>query len=499
MNHTDEMGMELPQWVTLPLCDRTVTIEASGEFTLPDYQPEIRRLLSVTPVVLPAAKYVGASQLEWNGTVDYQVLYVSADGGLCSLSLSSEYASSLPLEADGDVDLGMGVSSFVTSVAESVSSRVSAPRRLSIRCRIRSHACAYGRMSLEEQCRGSSAVGRVLRRYAKARTMRVSGGSSEPISLHEELGELGADASVVSAYAVPFVQETRQTGDGVCVSGEVGLRLIVSYGDGRLETVSRRLPFTGEIELEEEADADVAVASGTVGQTSVVCSEDGRISCDVELLLEARVRQNLPVRYTVDLYSTERKSQCHRRDYRLPVVCRAENANLSQSERLKASEYRLSEDMQIVDAWGSVLWENAESVGDRFVLNGQSRYSLLCNREGELSVCEISLPLRYETDGSEGMLCGFDARADVIRCRARLEGDVLSLDSEIAVIAELFGEEAILPVREVELGEPVEARGSGLTICYPAEDEDAWAVAKRYAVEPERLVERQGKVPYYIF
>ena len=64
------------------LCDRTVGCEVSGDFTLPDGQPEIRRLLAVNERVLPPAKYVSSSGVECNGTVDYSVLYVGTDGGL---------------------------------------------------------------------------------------------------------------------------------------------------------------------------------------------------------------------------------------------------------------------------------------------------------------------------------------------------------------------------------------------------------------------------------
>ena len=79
MNHMEEM---MAPRFTMPLCDRTVNTEINGEYTLPDYQPEIRRLLNVGLTVLPPAKYVGAGGVELNGTVEYRVLYVGGDGGL---------------------------------------------------------------------------------------------------------------------------------------------------------------------------------------------------------------------------------------------------------------------------------------------------------------------------------------------------------------------------------------------------------------------------------
>ena len=77
--------------VQLPYPARHMTAEVTGDFTLPDYQPEIRRLLAVIPTALPPAKYVGNTGAELNGTVDYQVLYVGGDGSLASVPLSSEY------------------------------------------------------------------------------------------------------------------------------------------------------------------------------------------------------------------------------------------------------------------------------------------------------------------------------------------------------------------------------------------------------------------------
>lgn len=498
MNHMDEMGIETVQWVNLPICDRVVSNEISGEYSLPDDQPEIRRLLSVIPTVMPPAKYVGNTQIEWSGTVDYQVMYVGADGGIYSVPLSSEYHTSLPIEASGEIDLGAGVLVFVTPTAETVTTRVSAPRKLSIRCRVRCRVCAYGKMPLEERCRGSAPLQSLRRRMLEGGTMRALCALSEMMTLHEEIGGIGEGVRVISASAVPFVQDVRMSGEGMCVSGEVLLKLMICSEDIRIETLSRKLPFAGNIDLDENIDAQFAVASGTVGELTVSV-EDGRILCDLELLLEGRARQNRAVSYTADLYSTAVESECRVTEYMLPVVCKCENTNLSQSERLSASEYKLDEGTQILDVWCGVLWERCENEEGKYVLIGQSRYTLLCQKEGEFSTVDVILPLRYETEASERDAVGFDARADLLWCRARLEGDLLSLDSELSVMAEFFGEASILPVCEVEFGETVPTRPCGMTVYYPAPEETVWDVAKKYRISLDALTKKQGKVAYYLF
>ena len=54
-------------FVQVPMCDKSVIGEISGDFTLPDYQPEIKRLLRVTANILPATRYVGDRCAELSG------------------------------------------------------------------------------------------------------------------------------------------------------------------------------------------------------------------------------------------------------------------------------------------------------------------------------------------------------------------------------------------------------------------------------------------------
>lgn len=498
MEHIDEIEMELPRWITVPLCDRTITTEVSGDCILPDYQPEIRRLLSVSPTILPPAKYISGGNAEFNGTVDYRILYVGADGNLHSTSMSSEYSLRAPLESMERIDVNEGVCAFATTVGESVSARVSAPRRLNIRCRLRSHAYAYGKMPLEEQSKGSVPQDSIRRLWSESSVMSAVGGLSEPIHVSEELVGLGEGLRVISAEAVPFLQELRPTEGEIRVSGELLLKLLAEREGMGVETLSRKLPFHTTVEL-EDIDADHCCRVwGTVGELSVKAGENG-ISCEAELLLEARAMKNLPIRYTADLYSVTTQSACEYAEYALPVVWRCENVNLSQSERLSAEELNLDENTQVIDAWGGASIESCEEHEGRYVLTGQSRYSLLCERDGEYSVSELALPFRYETERGEGRLSGFDAQASVLSCRVRKEGGVLSLDAELAVNAELLGSETIRVVETAEFGEALASPRSGMTIYYTAEDDTLWSVAKKYHVASERLTAKQGKAPYYYF
>lgn len=67
--------------VFIPLCERSVSVEISNDFTLPDYQQEIRRVLCIEAEPQPPSSYAGDSSAEFNGTVDIRLTYIAQTAG----------------------------------------------------------------------------------------------------------------------------------------------------------------------------------------------------------------------------------------------------------------------------------------------------------------------------------------------------------------------------------------------------------------------------------
>jgi hypothetical protein len=485
MNNNDENVSVEMRCMTKPMCESTVTNEVSCEYTLPDYLPEIRRLLYVTPTILPPAKYVGGNNAELDGTVDYQVLYVGSDGGLYTAPVSCEYNLNIPLEKVSEFDLNEGVTLFVTSNAENISSRVSGPRRLSIRMRMRSYVRAYGKMPYGERCMGDVNEASVYKLTKESQIAELVSSLSDVLTLSEEISGMGEDVRVIGADGKVHVDEAFISDSGVNARGNVMLKLLCAYDDGRVENILRKLPFDSEIEAEIPAGEEkYCRVCGKVSEISVNVGE-GKIICDINALLDTQIGVNRPISYTADIYSTEKESFCEYIEHSIPVMLRSINGNFSQSERIPLSELSIPEGATAVDVCSSVAFENCEGSGGRYVLTGQSRYVLVCEKNGEYSACEVNLPIRFETEGADGALSIADASAEVISCRARVGGENLELDSEISVAAMFMGKENVVSLKSVEFSEPIQKESGELILCYPAPDDSAWTVAKRYSVAPE--------------
>ena len=101
MNRYEKEGLNTIR-IQSPMGDRQIVTELAEDFSLPDYQPEIKRLLRVKATVSPADKYIGAGSAECSGTVDYCILYSGNDGGLYCTNQTGEYRFTAPVELPAD-------------------------------------------------------------------------------------------------------------------------------------------------------------------------------------------------------------------------------------------------------------------------------------------------------------------------------------------------------------------------------------------------------------
>ena len=86
----------------MPVCDRHLSTELNSDFTLPDYQSEIKRLLSTRVTLSTPNEYVGNSNTVAEGALTYRVIYLGVDGKLYCATLEDKYSFSAPLEFTAD-------------------------------------------------------------------------------------------------------------------------------------------------------------------------------------------------------------------------------------------------------------------------------------------------------------------------------------------------------------------------------------------------------------
>ena len=473
------------------VCERQIGSELIGDLSLPDYQPEIKRLLRVKATVSPPDCYVSVGGVELSGVVDYRILYAGHDGALYCATHAQDYRFDLPIELPADFDIGEGLTCDAETVAEAVAARVSSPRRLSLRCKLRSDVRTWGTRTVEESL-DAVEESSLERLFGEAVCGEFFGGVSEPFVLGDEilLDSQRKDLRVVSAEGQVFVSEAMAGSNCVICRGEVCVKLLCTQdgGDAGASVQLRKLPFSQTVLVDGcEVNCDCA-AHGVCSEVQVNV-EEGRIVCDVTCRLQARAQRNRQIRYTRDLYSTEAEGEPHYTELIMPTAVRCLNGNFSLNKTMTLEEAGVRAGMGVVDVSMSAGSAALEQVGGRYVLSGKCRCSLILFDGEEMSAQELELPYRYEPDPINERISDCLSTVDVVSCRARLDGERISLDAELAVCAAMRGESRVRILSEMRFGDAVPKRSASYTICYPAKGDSLWSIAKRYHRSVDALSE----------
>ncbi len=478
-----------------PVCNRQMGVELSSDFSLSDYQPEIKRLLRVRAIASPPDKYIGVGNAEFSGAVDYCILYAGNDGALYSATQTEEYRFSVPVEMTSEFDLGEGLICDVEMLPETVVGRVSSPRKLSLRCKLRADVRLYGTKLVEERVDAEDAKA-LERLRGEAVCAQVFTGIGDPISLEDEIlfDAQWADLRVVSAEGQVLVNEAVAGSGCVNCRGEVYLKLLCCHESGGAPMVQhRKLPFSQSVSADGcEVNCDCS-AHGICSDLHITV-EEGRVLCDVNVKLQVRAQRNETVCFTRDLYSTASEGEARYTELLLPTALKSVNGNFSLNTTMTLEELGVRSGMTVLDVSMQPGALTLERDHTKYYLCGRCRCHLILSDGEDMSAQEFEVPFRYEIDGAEEDAVDYNATVEPVSCRVRVDGERLSLDSELAVSASIRGESRVRVLSEARFGEPVKRSSAVYTICYPAKDDTLWSVSKKYH-RPVESVSEMNALP----
>ena len=464
------------------LCDKQEMGEVSAEISLPDYRPEVKRLVRVSASVTPPAHYVGAANTELSGTVDFCILYTGNDGALYSTTHTSEYRIGIPVDLPSDALLGEGLVCDADILPEPCNARVLAPRKLSLKCRLRARMRIYGMRQFEN---GDLTAGVAAERlYGSCDTSELFSGVGEPLLLHDEIvcDTQSEDMRVVCADGQVFVLEATAGSGCVNCRGEVALKLLCAHDATGLppSQLMRRIPFESSVEVDGCEVNCAASAFGTCADVSVTV-EDGRILCDLSVVLQARAQRDRNLTFVRDAYALDTMSDSKTDFLKLPQSRSCVCANFSLGQTLTAEEAGLRQGMSVVDALLIPLSAEMAQDNGRDILTGRCRVHLiLCDDAGEISSQEVEVPFRYEAEAKESALAHSLVHISPISCRARADGERLGIDAELAVSLITRTQSQIQYLSAFTAGEKCKQDTGDCTVCFPAPTDTLWSVAKRY-------------------
>ena len=488
-------GEFVPEQFRICVCDKKESEELSEEFTLPDYQPEINKLLKVDAVLTPPVQYIGSGKVELSGSVCYDVLYCGEDGQLYSSRVTSDYSMSTDMKDTADADMSMGVSVCARVYPEGVTGRVTAPRKISMRTRLGADVKVFANSRCEESIGGLDDTASLRRLLCRVGYADVMSACDEAVTLGDEIiiDRHEGDVRVIWSNGKVFVSEATATDGGIICRGELLLSIMMCRdGEGKAEIISRKIPFTHEIAA-TGVTRDVECRAWGDCQIVNVSVQEGRLGCEAVIALYAEAQTEKQLIYPCDIYSTEADASVEYEYKTLTCPIRAANGNFTQSGVFETEQNALPPSAAIICVDGNADISDITTEGRRCIITGEVKYDLLYADGDEFGRTQLTSPWRYEADMPiEAKDAVADAALTVTSCRARMDGERVSVDSEIAVAWRACRPVKIKTPGEVKFTYAPAARRGELVVCYPATSDTLWGVARRYRADAARICENNA-------
>jgi hypothetical protein len=487
-----------PPSLTREVREENIRSESSSEYTLPDYSPEIRKLLRVNTRLIPTRRYISLGKAEFSGNVLYNILYSGEDGTIAGTSFMGEYDFSCPIPADSGSEPSLSCASAV----ESCTCRLVGPRRLSLRTRIRSDVRCSSMYELSSENTAARKDGEEkLRRQSE--TVEIVRVGAEEFSVSDTVSLENVDTSrlfpIICDGSVRIGEVSCEQGR-IRVRGEVWTKCMVSGGnDTPPMTVSRKLPF------EEELYAD-GIDSSYACKIKSSChgvslrapdgeGEDGLLEISAIYSLEAEAQRNIPVELTEDMYSCSYKSEC---TYDSPELTRSlclGNRNITASTSTPLPD-GISSGAEIADVGGDmrILGVSCDSDGCR--IEGESNLIAVISQAGEgsshtLSPVQARIPFKAHIPSRHAKNIDWDCQGQLLDARARIDGNNLCFDCEVALEYSVREKENGRCVSEFkcDASAPLQKRRGCITVCRPQKDESIWEVGRRLCTPIDDICE----------
>ena len=337
----------------------------------------------------------------------------------------------------------------------------------------------------------AKADGSDLNTFFKTETLAVSlpvARAEAEAEIKENLRIGEAVASVVYSTAVFAPAETEAFDTSAAVKADMHISTLCELPDGGYRMYAHTVPVevsvkndavNGDSTLEAKMDYSELSAVADLdeyGENKVI-----NLHCNVRAAVT--VRQEGEVTLPLDAFSRKHTCKCTRDDADFDI-------RVPQAGKTVSLERSHETDGDISAVLGSATaFEIGEAKvsGNMLLVRGKAKTDVLA-QSGESVVSrtftddfEDSIPFSGDIVPSVGDITVFESKAE-------LYGDTLNIRA-MAFVGLSGDEHRHIPVlAAVELGDADEPVGGGFRFYYPDESETIWDIAKKYRVDPERLM-----------
>lgn len=487
---------------TTAMHERRTLFEGTAEqavdcdITLPDYFPDVVRVLKCTLTPRLTVVQGGADRITADGSGLLRVLYLS-EGNTVRC-----FEQNIPFSKSAETTLPQNACVHASASTEYVNCRVVSPRKMDVHGSISVSFKAYCKEPGEIICDCDGAG--VQTRKKKLTVSSLAGCAEKLFTLNETL-EIGnakpSIAQLVRSEATAQLESVKLVSGKALLKGELTLHtLYIPDGDDSgLQTMEHSMPISQIMEIEgaeEDCTADVAL---TVSALEIAAKTDASgalrlLDTTVTVCASVELYQDFDTNVILDAYSTQYEMQVQQNPVELRRICDRFTDTYLCRGTLDLAGSNLAE---VADVRCTGVQYTASTAENEIRVSGEVAVAVLYrDREGEWGVAQRSFEFSYSraTANTGGTLvCTPHITATGINFLMNAE-DKLDVRVELDIHALVFTRVTEQIVTDLRLNEENRKtkKTAALTIYFSQAGESVWDIARRYNTTVEAIMTENG-------
>lgn len=463
------------------------------DYVLPDYCPEIFKVLSCRIYPSVARRQYSGTKLNYELTALVRVVYVSEDGEISAVEQTLSYDKSVELSYAPKTPVV-----YIDPSVESKSCRVVNKRRVDIRGVIAVKVkvlCDEPRQAVTSAKGGGIQLRKTMVTYPSKRlfiTKRVT--VIDEVEIIQTKPPVGV---VLRADAVVNSADKKAVSGKLLTKGEAGVTVIyIPEGGGEIEKISFDLPFSqvSDIEgLDERFDVFVDASVSSCAIRPIPKSDPAKIECELGVDISCLALKFESAQLADDVFSTECETDADRTECAIECV----PTQINESHRSKATlTYSEGEIRTVMSASAEAgrITNIVKKPGGESAVVGKLTVTVFAKNESGKPIC-LEADVQYEHE-LENPICdcsSADVRATVSTVTYNLtSSNAIEVTVDVKIKGYICEANAKSFISDVRLNEakPIERdRDCSLKLYYAETGEEPWEIAKRCRASLSAILE----------
>ena len=457
----------------------TTAHEESLETAIPEYCPDIARIVDTAGRLTIREKLLGSDRCTVTGSVKVTVLYTSEEAtGLRSLTLSVPFSFALD-----DRALTQCVSLCAEGRVLLAEARAVTSRKLYIKVLPEVTVTGY-RAVKRRLCSGTQEEPTIRVQCRKTQLNLVTAVAEKVFSFTDDVlledGCLPED--LLLHRMCPSISSAQRLGNKLMVKGDMWFHAIYRGEDQALRQYCATLPFSQILDVAELPEEAEYVLSPQISECDarVLRTESGSgfgLTAHVEVCV--KTYQQRTVSYISDVYSTRYDAAVERQEVTVPLAAPARLIRQEAQLRLESEGDQPFISVTAVENTPVEVIPEEDRVSLRTTLHVHLLYL-------DESGAPVSTERTVEVTGSASESSG---PVSVCCCETALQcsGGVCQVRLPVTFYLSCVGEAALSGITAVTLTDALAASGPSLVLCRMGRDETLWDIAKRYHTDEQAI------------